>query len=332
MIKPKIVVLGAGNFGTCLALHLARKGHATQIWARKEHIARAISEKHLNPDYLADQRLPDNLLGFSNFDALTSKIEILVVAVPTQFLRAVLPLALPYLAPDATVVSTVKGIEQNSLLFPSQLLAELGVLAKDILVLSGPSFAAEIAQQLPTALALAGQNQLKVKQIQSLFHTPKLRIYSNRDPVGLELSGALKNVIAIAAGACNGLGFQDNSKAALLTRGLAEIMRLGVTLGAKERTFCGLGGVGDLSLSCSSNQSRNFRVGFNLAIGRPLAEILMSLGSIAEGVQTARSVYLLAEKHKVDLPICSAVYRVLYENAQIETVFHDLIHREQSEE
>ncbi len=326
-----ILVLGSGNFGTCLAQHLASKGLSVTIWARNEEVARGINTTRRNPVYLSDILLSERISATPKLEADTLKDRSLIVlAVPTQSVRAVLECMRPMIAPDTIIVSAAKGIENNTLALPMDIIKD--VLGRDhgerAVVLSGPSFAAEVISMQPTAVSLASYSEQAALAVQAIFHTPYFRAYTSDDPVGLEVAGALKNVIAIAAGACAGLGYQQNSQAALLTRGLAEITRIGVRLGANPLTFTGLGGVGDLFLTCSSKKSRNYSVGYRLGQGEVLDHVLKTLGSVAEGVATTKAARQLAKKLSVDAPITEQVYAVLYEGRPIKEAVMGLMTRE----
>lgn len=329
--KKKILVLGAGNFGTSLANHLALLGHGVTLWARSKEVVESINKFHKNPKYLSQVTLASTLLAINSFDHFDiESIDAFVIAVPMQSLRELLP-SLP--TPNfhkTTLVCTVKGIEIGSNLFPMQLYDQIygSSCANSVVVLSGPSFAIEIAQKLPTAVVAAARNLDAASRTQALFHSPNFRVYTSSDPIGLEVAAALKNVIAIAAGASSGLGFQMNSLAAIITRGLAEITRLGLKLGANLQTFQGLGGVGDLFLTCSSTKSRNFTLGQLLAQGKTVEEALNSLGSVAEGYTTAKGALSLAKTYQVDTPILQQVYCTLYEGKPVAQALEELLQRE----
>ena len=334
-IPRKALVLGTGNFGTCLANHLAHQGHDVKIWGRSSEIVDSINNKHRNPKYLAQIELDPRLKATVDLDANTLKeAEFLVLAIPTQSLRQVLSPIAKLLAKDCIIVCAVKGIENDTFCFPIQIIEqELGPHSKDkIVVLSGPSFAIEVAEKQPTAVSIACKNPDSNRQTQALFHTSLFRVYTTDDPIGLEVAGSLKNVIAIATGAAAGLGFQQNARAALLARGLAEIARIGAALGANPLTFMGLGGVGDLFLTCTSEKSRNYTVGYRLGQGESLDAVLKTLGSVAEGVSTSKAAFELCEKLKVDSPIVHVVYAVLYGGSTVSKGLYLLLNREMKAE
>jgi glycerol-3-phosphate dehydrogenase len=328
--SKKILVLGAGNFGTCLAHHLAEKGYKVTLWARSDDVVRAINTTHKNPKYLSEITLSSGLSATSNLGPETfADLKALVVATPTQSLRAVLSAIKPYIKLGHLIICAAKGVELGSLLLPLQVIGS--VLGDDFadhaVVLSGPSFASEVVIHQPTAVTAASRDIERATDAQSLFHTPYFRVYTSRDPVGLEVAGALKNVVAIATGAAGGLGVQMNGRAALITRGLAEITRVGVALGASPLTFKGLGGVGDLFLTCTSEKSRNYSLGQRLGRGEALDLALKEVG-VAEGVSTAKAAFELITKLGVDAPIISEVYQVLYEKKPILNAVNDLMTRE----
>ncbi len=328
-VKRTVTIIGAGSFGTSLAIHLARLNYKVDIWAREAVVADSINKQHRNSHFLEQIQLPELISSFSNLTdhpELFSR-DMIVLAVPTQFLREVLRKAKGLIPSDALLVSVVKGIETTTECFPSQIIEqELNFPRSSLVVLSGPSFAIEIAQQQPTGIAAASKTSANAMKVQELFHSPSFRVYTNDDPIGLEVAGALKNVISVAAGACAGLGYQNNSLATVITRGLSEIVRVGVALGAAPLTFNGLGGVGDLLLTCTSSKSRNYTVGYRLGKGEKLEDILSSLNAVAEGVATAFAAYKLCKRLHVRAPIISAVYQVLYEKKALKEAVHELTH------
>jgi glycerol-3-phosphate dehydrogenase (NAD(P)+) len=325
------MVLGAGNYGTCLAQHLAEKGNLVYIWTRSAETAEAINQKHKNPKYLSQITLSSRIRAISILDGnVLREVGPIVLATPTQSMREVLGLIRPHLTSSHLLISACKGIEIGSLKLPADIIAEVlgDKVGERSAVLSGPSFAAEVVSRQPTAVSVASQTPESARATQALFHAAHFRVYTSDDPIGLEVAGALKNVIAIAAGAAKGIGYQANTTAALLTRGLAEITRAGVALGANPLTFNGLGGVGDLFLTCTSEKSRNFTVGFRLGRGESLQHIVQSVGSVAEGVTTAKAAKELGDKLGIELPIIEQVYKVLYEDKPIVQAVTDLITRE----
>lgn len=330
-MDKKVVVLGSGQFGTCLAQVLADTGYPVVIWSRFKEVAASINQKHSNPEGFPQQPLHKNITATATLDLqLLADAYLIIIAVPTQFVREVLNQVKGFIQEKTILVCAAKGIENQTLCLPLEIIAQtLGSnIAENTVVLSGPSFASEVMELQPTAVSLASRSSARCLEAQEVFHAPHFRAYTSKDPVGLEVAGALKNVIAIASGACEGLGYQMNAQAALVTRGLAELTRIGVKLGAQPLSFVGLGGVGDLFLTCYSQKSRNYRVGFHMAKGESLDQVLKSLGSVAEGVTTAKAAYQLAQKLQVDAPITDVVYKVLYEGKSIGEAVQTLLMRE----
>lgn len=324
----KIAVLGAGAWGTALARVLAERS-SVALWTwRADHAARLERERE-NRDFLPDYALPEQISPTSDVGAAVDGASIIVIAVPSEAVRATLAAAAARLSSDATLVVVAKGIEPTSLMLLSEVTRDvLGVAAERRAVfLSGPSFALEVARGLPTNLVAAGQDAARSLLVQQRFASDRLRVYSSDDPAGVQVGGALKNVIAIAAGASDGLGFGHNTRAALITRGLAEMARLAVAKGGSVRTLSGLAGLGDLVLTCSAELSRNRTVGFELGRGRQLNDVLSGLGHVAEGVTTAHSAYHLAARLNVDLPITAEVYAVLYGDKPVAQAVRDLLAR-----
>ncbi|MGB0679090.1 MAG: NAD(P)H-dependent glycerol-3-phosphate dehydrogenase [Polyangiales bacterium] len=311
----KVAVLGAGSWGTALAKLVADKGISTALWARRPHAAAAMAQSRENPDYLPGARLPDCLRPTACLDEALDGAEWVLLVVPTQSMRAFAKQLVPVLAPTACLISASKGIEQGSLALVSEILTDTLPDAQHprLAYLAGPSFAREVADAVPTAVCVASQTPAVALAAQQLLSTHSFRVYTSNDVVGVELGGALKNVIAIAVGCADGLGLGHNARAALITRGLAEITRLGVAVGAAPLTFAGLCGMGDLVLTCTGPLSRNRQVGFALGQGQPLSEVLQRMHMVAEGVATAASAMHLAQRHGVDVPIIEQAYRVLHQ-------------------
>jgi glycerol-3-phosphate dehydrogenase (NAD(P)+) len=326
----RCAVLGAGSFGTCLAIHLADQGYEVSLWARDPTLAEAIRKHRRNPRYLTDCVLPEGVHATASLAEALQRKEVVLSVVPSHAVRAVWEGAREHLAPGALIISASKGIEVGTGLLMSQVLAD--VLPRDaqqrVVALSGPSFAKEIAQHLPTAVAVAAENDAWAIAAQSIVSSRMLRCYTNSDVIGVELGGALKNVIAIAVGTCDGMQFGQNARASLITRGLAEMARLGVALGANPLTFQGLSGIGDLVLTCTGDLSRNRTVGLEIGRGKTIDEVLASMNQVAEGVKTTRSAHELSIKHGVDMPITRGVYEVLYEGKSAADGVRDLINRQ----
>jgi glycerol-3-phosphate dehydrogenase (NAD(P)+) len=310
----KIAILGGGSWGTGLAAVLgrSRRRHDIHIWAREANIAQSIQERRENPVYLLGISLPEGIQASTDMQEVLQDAQIVVGAVPSAFTREVFAQALPHIPVDAAIVSATKGLEPSTRLRMSEVIEQVCSLrfVPRVAVLSGPSFAIEAARGEPTAVVVASKSALGTF-IQEEFAGPSFRLYTNYDVVGVEMAGAMKNVMAIAAGACQGLGLGANALAALITRGLSEMTRLAVALGGKPETLSGLAGLGDLVLTCHGQLSRNRHVGFELGRGRKLAEILGEMNMVAEGVGTTEALVALARERGIELPITEQVYSIL---------------------
>ena len=326
----RAAVLGAGAWGTALAKVLAEKGDHVALWTRKPEHAAAMAAARENQRYLPGFALPATLAPTSELAAALDGADLIVVVVPSHALRATIRDARGFIAPGAPIVNATKGIENDSLMLMGEVMVdELGIeVAPRLAFLSGPSFAKEVALGLPTNVVIAGIDPDVTRAVQRRFASDRLRTYTSDDPVGVEVGGALKNVIAIAAGACDGLGFGHNSRAGLISRGLAEIGRVALAKGGQVQTLAGLAGLGDLVLTCTGDLSRNRTVGFELGKGRKLDDVLRGLGHVAEGVKTTRSAHDLARRLGVEMPITHEVYRVLYEDKPPRQAVQDLMTRE----
>jgi glycerol-3-phosphate dehydrogenase (NAD(P)+) len=329
-----VAVLGAGAWGTALAKVLADKHHPTRIWSHGREVADTINEQRVNARYLPSAELPATLRATHDLEEALHRAELVVVVVPSHGLRAVVRDACRYVPAGALFCSASKGIENDSLMLMSDvLLDELGHAVQPRLTyLSGPSFAKEVAARMPTAVVVAGTSERETEAVQHAFATDTFRTYASADVTGVEIGGALKNVIAIAAGVADGLGLGHNTRAALITRGLAEIGRLAASKGANPLTLAGLAGMGDLVLTCTGELSRNRTVGVELGKGRFLGDILAMLGQVAEGVKTTQSAFDLSRKLAVDMPITREVYRILYEDKPPQQAVVDLMTRALSRE
>ena len=325
-----IGVIGAGSWGTTLAQLLAEKGYTVDLWVFEEDLCDTIRKTRENTIYLPGFRLHENMTAHNDLERVVANHGLLVMVVPSHVYRVVARQMLAHLVPGVAIVSATKGIENETLLTMSGIWKDIVPEGADVevLSLSGPSFAKEVVQQIPTAVTVAGDRLETAKQVQQVFSTGAFRVYTSLDKLGVELAGALKNVIAVAAGACDGFGFGHNTRAALITRGLAEITRLGVKMGAHPLTFAGLSGIGDLLLTCTGDLSRNRTVGMQLGQGRKIQAILSEMRMVAEGVKTARSVHFLAERTQVDMPICEQVYQVLYEDKDPQKAVRELMDRD----
>jgi len=312
--SQKVAVIGAGAWGTALANLLATKGMPVKIWAHEREVVEAIRSKRENTVFFPGVKLHANITPTGSLPDAMHQTTLIIFAVPSHAARTVLSQLTALLSSPVAFVSVTKGIEEDTHLLMSDVMKELllPMMHRAVLVLSGPSFAQEVSKGLPTAVTLAGQDPMLLRRVQGLLMTPTLRVYASSDMVGVQLGGALKNVIAIAAGVVDGLKLGHNARAALITRGLAEMVRLGNAMKADPRTFYGLSGLGDLILTCTGALSRNYTVGVKLAQGDTLEEVLKDTRTVAEGVRTSRAALGLAKKHKVDMPIVQEVCQVLF--------------------
>lgn len=324
-----IGVLGSGSWGTALAVHLARTGHDVRLWARDAALAEQMAARRVNATYLPGIELPKELQPTHALAAALAGAELVVMAVPSHGVRTVARAASPLLVSGCTLVSATKGLEETSLLRMSEVLRAECPADSAIVVLSGPSFAIELARELPTAMVAAGESSAAVEMIQAHFRSGALRLYGSSDVVGVEIGGALKNSIAIAAGVVDGLGLGHNALAALITRGLAELSRLAVGLGAQRETMAGLAGLGDLVLTCTGNLSRNRQLGMALARGESLPRILARTKSVAEGVRTTEAALALGARHGIELPIAREMSDVLAGRTDPQAAIRNLMGRKQ---
>ena len=306
----KIAVIGAGSWGTALAISLAESGHAVSLWTRKPEHAEAMKTDGENKKYLPGIAFPESLKVADTMEAAIVGAELVMFSTPAQGFRSVLDQAKPHLTKDMVLVNVAKGIEQKSLKRLSEI-AEEAIPGVKYVVLSGPSHAEEVGRLMPTTIVAAAEDLELAEFVQDIFMTEALRIYTNTDVVGVELGGALKNIIALGAGISDGMGFGDNAKAALMTRGMTEMSRLGVALGAKEETFAGLTGMGDLIVTCTSMHSRNRRCGIMIGEGMTPQDAVAHVGMVVEGMFTAEAAYELAKKVGVEMPITEAIYGVI---------------------
>ena len=306
----KIAVIGAGSWGTALAISLAESGHAVSLWTRRQEHAEAMKADGENKKYLPGIAFPETLTVADTMEAAIVGAELVMFSTPAQGFRSVLNQAKPYLTKDMVLVNVAKGIEQKSLKRLSEI-AEETIPGVKYVVLSGPSHAEEVGKLMPTTIVAAAEDLELAEFVQDIFMTEALRIYTNTDVVGVELGGALKNIIALGAGISDGMGFGDNAKAALMTRGMTEMSRLGVALGAKEETFAGLTGMGDLIVTCTSMHSRNRRCGIMIGEGMTPQDAVAHVGMVVEGMFTAEAAYELARKVGVEMPITEAIYGVI---------------------
>lgn len=329
-LTMKTTVLGAGSWGTTLALVLLENGHDVNLWTYKPAQAEAMRGKRENPDFLPGIFLPPQIEILSDVEKASHDRDLIVAAVPSQYLRSVIERIADLDLEDTIVCNVAKGIENSTLMTMSEVLLDVLKHEKkeNVAILSGPSHAEEVSRKIPTAIVSAAYRTRTAKAVQDAFMTPYFRVYVNEDIRGVELGGAIKNIIAIGAGISDGAGFGDNTKAAIMTRGIYEITRLGVKMGAQPRTFAGLSGIGDLIVTCMSRHSRNRHVGEQIGKGRPLEAILKEMLMVAEGVASTRSVRDLARKHRVEMPIVEAVYEMLYEGKDPHKAMTDLMTRD----
>ena len=332
--KEKVSVIGAGAWGTALAWSLADNGHEVSLWALEKDVVEGVNARHENVVYFPGVPLPDSIHATDDLAEAVGGKTIHVFVVPSQFMRPVFEKLGDLLPEDAIIVSATKGIENSTLSMPVEVAQETlpASIYNRFCALSGPTFAKELVTRTPTAATIASKDHEAAMIAQNALISPYLRIYNHDDVIGVEMGGAIKNVIAIGAGIAHGMGFGHNTQAALITRGLFEMSQLGVALGGREETFFGLSGMGDLVLTCSGSLSRNRTVGERLGKGETLDEIKSSMTAIAEGVATSLSVHRLAEKHSVSMPISNEVYKVIHEGKDPKQAVSDLMGREPKEE
>lgn len=322
-------MLGAGSWGTALAIVLARAGHDVALWTRRPEAAEYMSRERHNPTYLPGALLPEALRVTSVIEEAAAVRDMWVFATPSQSVRDCAQRVRAYATEDLLCVSVAKGIENRTLMTTTRVMHDVldAVPMAHLGVLSGPSHAEEVAEEKPTTVVAAAYSSEAVREIQATFMTSRLRVYLNRDVRGVEIAGSVKNVMAIAAGMGDGLGYGDNTKAAIVTRGLAEMKRLGLALGAEGSTFSGLAGIGDLVVTCMSRHSRNRFVGEQIGRGKQLEEVEREMSMIAEGVRTADSVHQLARRHAIEMPITEAVYEILFEGKKPQIAVDELMTR-----
>jgi glycerol-3-phosphate dehydrogenase (NAD(P)+) len=330
----KATVIGAGSWGTALATVLAENFDTVSLWTRNEEDAREIQASKENKRYLPGVKLNDKIQVFTMIKNALRDASLVVLSVPSHAIRETVKSVAAFLPREAVLVNTAKGLEINTLLPLSKVMEEElpEYYRKKIAILSGPSHAEEVGQKIPTAVVSAAYDKSVAEYVQDAFMTSNFRVYTNPDVIGVELGGALKNIIALATGISDGLGFGDNSKAALITRGLTEIIRLGKKLGAESLTFAGLTGIGDLIVTCTSMHSRNRRAGIAIGKGKPLHKVLDEMGMVVEGVKTTKAAYKLSKKMGVEMPITTQVYRILYEGENPAVGVKNLMQRNRKHE
>ena len=328
----QIAILGTGSWGTALAAHLAHAGHDVHLWGRNGDLIAEMRARRANPSYLPDVHLPDRVVPTASLPDALADAELVVTALPSHGTRAVVGAAAPFIPRQAVIVSATKGLEQQSLLRMSEVIAQEVRGARPVAVLSGPSFAIEVARGLPTAVCVACADPVLAEEVQREFRAKYFRLYASTDVVGVEVGGALKNIIAIAAGVVEGLGLGQNALAALVTRGLAEMSRVSSALGGSRETLAGLSGLGDLVLTCTGSLSRNRHVGFELARGRSIGDIVAGMKMVAEGVNTASAALELGARHGVELPIAYQMNEVLAGRRTAAAAVEELMLRPQKAE
>ena len=332
MGNKRIAILGAGSWGTALALLAARNGCQTLLWGHNpDHIA-ALAQDRQNKRYLPDHPFPANLAVTANLAEVAAFSHLLLVCVPSHAFKKTLIELKPYVSNEIKIAWASKGFNPDDGSLFHEIVAEIFTAQTPAAILSGPTFAHEVAANLPTAITIASAQPDFAKQLSGILHSGLFRIYTSSDVIGVEVGGAVKNVLAIAAGIADGLGFGANTRAALITRGLNEIIRLGVKLGGKQETFMGLAGLGDLILTCTDNQSRNRRFGLALGLGKDRAVAIQEIGQEIEGISAAKETFLLAKKYAIDMPITEQTYKVLYEGLAPRTAVQNLLAREQKAE
>ncbi|CEP91233.1 glycerol-3-phosphate dehydrogenase (NAD(P)) (NAD(P)H-dependent glycerol-3-phosphate dehydrogenase) [[Clostridium] sordellii] len=327
----KICVLGAGSWGTALALVVAKKGYDVSMWTLNEKQCEAIKETRENKDYLPGVNIPENIKMTTSLEEAVLNSSLIVLAVPSQAIRSICKQIKPFVNKNQILVDVAKGLEKGTGLRLSQV-CEQELEEFKYVVLSGPSHAEEVSRDIPTTVVVASENLEDAEKVQDIFMTSKFRVYTNPDVIGVELGGALKNIIAFGAGICDGLGYGDNAKAALMTRGIREISRLGVALGAKTSTFSGLSGIGDLIVTCTSMHSRNRRAGILIGQGKSLKETLEEVKMVVEGITATEVAYEVAKSLNIEMPITNAIYSVLYNGADTNNVVDELMMRNKTHE
>ncbi len=327
----KICVLGAGSWGTALALVVAKKGYNVSMWTLSEDQCQKVNSTRENVDYLPGVNIPKNIHITTGLKEAINDSSVIVLAVPSQAIRSVCKQIKPFVNKNQILVDVAKGLEKGTGLRLSQV-CEKELPECKYVVLSGPSHAEEVSRDIPTTVVVASEDLTTAEKIQDIFMSPKFRVYTNPDVVGVELGGALKNIIAFGAGICDGLGYGDNAKAALMTRGIREISRLGVAMGAETSTFSGLSGIGDLIVTCTSMHSRNRRAGILIGQGKSLEETLKEVKMVVEGITATEVAYEVAKKLNIEMPITNAIYSVLHDGANPDEVVDELMMRNRTHE
>ncbi len=326
-MDKKLAVIGAGSWGTALSQVMAGNDYSVSLWARRKELCDEINERHTNGRFIPGIALSAAIRSYNDFHGVLSGQRIVFLVVPSPFMRDTLKSAAPYLEPGAVIVSAIKGIETSTLLRPTEIIRDVLGAEAACAVLSGPSFAREVVSGMPTAVTIAADDIRAARELQFLLNARSLRLYASDDVAGVELGGSLKNVVAIAAGICDGAGIGKSARASIITRGLAEIIRLGMRMGAKRETFSGLSGLGDLVLTATDDQSRNRTVGFRIGRGEDIRQILGGMVMVAEGVQTSLSVKLLADKLDVEMPVSAEIYEIIHRGKDARESIQSLLSR-----
>jgi len=328
---PNITFLGGGSFGTALSVMLGKKGYNVRVWDRSEAIINDINVVRENIKYLPNIVIPSKVEAFVNIEEAIEGSEFVVIAVPSHAIRSVCALASKYIKSNMVIINIAKGIEEKSFKRLSVVISE-ELPSNPVVVLSGPSHAEEVAKDIPTTLVASSVNMEYAKKVQDVFMTNKIRVYTNRDTIGIEIGGAVKNIIALAAGISDGIGYGDNTKAALMTRGISEIKRIGTKLGGKVETFSGLTGIGDLIVTCTSMHSRNRRAGILIGKGATADEACKEVGMVVEGVKACSAFYELKKQLGVSMPITDALYDVIFNGKEAKYVVYELMTRDKRDE
>ncbi|WP_238882519.1 NAD(P)H-dependent glycerol-3-phosphate dehydrogenase [Clostridium sp. YIM B02551] len=326
----KVAFLGGGSFGTALATVIANKGYNVNFWLRNEKIAQEINQNRTNEKYLKGVKIPTNVKATCDLKEALTDVKYIVLTIPSSSIRNVCEQIREYINDDSVIISLAKGIEDGTNLRLSEVIEQ--VLDKKPVVLSGPSHAEEVAALIPTTIVSSSKDMKLAEEVQELFMTPTLRIYTNEDLIGVEVGGAVKNIIAVAAGILDGIGYGDNTKAALMTRGMKEISRVGIKLGGKEETFYGLTGMGDLIVTCTSMHSRNRKAGILFGKGKKLDEVLKEVGMVVEGVKACHAFYTLKESLGVSMPITDVLYKFIFEEKDPIKAIEELMQRDKKSE
>lgn len=330
-MKKRITLLGGGSWGTALSKLLSENGHDVTVWLRDEEQCNLLSTERINKKYLPNVQIPDNIVFTSDINEAVKKAEILLIVTPTQMIRGVLRQIKEEYKTDKIIINASKGIERGTMDLVSDIVKEETTNCS-FAVLSGPSHAEEVGLSLPTAITVACDNKEVAEEIQDAFMSSYFRVYTNEDVIGVELGGALKNIIALGAGISDGIGYGDNAKAALMNRAIVEIARLGIAMGADVHTFYGLSGIGDLIVTCTSKHSRNWNAGYLIGQGFTKDEAINKIGMVVEGIPTTYAAYELSKKLNVEMPIVDAMYDVLENNADVKETVNKLMLRDKKEE